>query len=36
MTEEATHMRDIVVDETMLDMDKNKDGYVSLEEYISE
>ena len=27
-------MRDIVIDETMEDMDSNKDGYVTLEEYI--
>ena len=35
-TEEAPHMRDIVVEETMSDMDKNKDGRITLEEYISE
>ena len=28
-------MRDIVVEETLSDMDKNKDGFVELEEYIS-
>ena len=28
-------MRDIVIEETMVDMDKNRDGYVELEEYIS-
>lgn len=33
--EEATHMRGIVIEETMLDMDKDKDGFVTLEEYIS-
>ena len=27
-------MREVVIDETMADMDKNKDGYVTLEEYI--
>ena len=27
-------MKDIVVEETMEDIDKNKDGFVSLEEYI--
>lgn len=29
-------MREIVIDETMQDMDKDKDGYVTLQEYISE
>ena len=29
-------MREVVVDETMYDMDKNKDGQITLEEYISE
>ena len=28
-------MREIIVDETIEDMDKNKDGQVTLEEYIS-
>ena len=28
-------MRDIVIDETLQDMDKDKDGFVTLEEYIS-
>ena len=28
-------MRDIIVDETIQDMDKNKDGKITLEEYIS-
>ena len=28
-------MREVVVDETMMDMDKDQDGYVELEEYIS-
>lgn len=27
-------MKDIVVDETMEDIDKDKDGFISLEEYI--
>ena len=27
-------MRDIVIDETMYEMDKDKDGYVTLEEYM--
>ncbi|VDI68875.1 calumenin-like isoform X2 [Mytilus galloprovincialis] len=34
--EEAEHMRDIVVQETMEDIDKDKDGYISLEEYIGD
>lgn len=28
-------MRDIVLEETMYDMDKNRDGTITLEEYIS-
>jgi hypothetical protein len=35
LTEEAPHMRDIVLEETMYDMDKNRDGVITLEEYIS-
>ncbi|KAL3842539.1 hypothetical protein ACJMK2_020538 [Sinanodonta woodiana] len=34
--EEVEHMRDIVVDETIEDIDKDKDGYISLEEYIAD
>ncbi|CAC5409694.1 Calumenin-A,Reticulocalbin-3,Calumenin,Reticulocalbin-1,Calumenin-B [Mytilus coruscus] len=34
--EEAGHMRDIVVQETMEDIDKDKDGFISLEEYIAD
>ncbi|XP_013876428.1 reticulocalbin-3 isoform X2 [Austrofundulus limnaeus] len=34
--EEFDHMRDVVVQETMDDIDKNKDGKVSLEEYIGD
>ena len=34
--QEAPHMRDIVVEETMVDMDKNKDGFVELEEYVND
>lgn len=34
--EEADHMRDIVVDETLEDIDKDKDGFISLEEYIGD
>ena len=33
---ERQHMKDIAVAETMEDMDKDGDGYVNLEEYISE
>ena len=29
-------MRDIVLDETMDDMDKNKDGFVTQQEYVGE
>jgi len=32
--EDAEHMRDIVVMETIEDIDKNKDGFVSQTEYI--
>lgn len=34
--EESKHMKDVIVDETIEDMDKNKDGVLSLEEYISD
>lgn len=34
--EEADHMRPIVVLETMEDIDKDKDGKISLAEYIGE
>lgn len=34
--EEAEHMRDVVVDETLEDIDKDKDGRVSIDEYISD
>lgn len=34
--EEAEHMRDVVVDETLEDIDKDADGRVSVEEYISD
>jgi Ca2+-binding EF-hand superfamily protein len=27
-------MKDVVVEETMEDIDKDKDGYISLEEYL--
>jgi Ca2+-binding EF-hand superfamily protein len=33
---EAEHMKDLYIEETMEDMDKDKDGYVSLEEYIND
>jgi len=32
--EEVVHMRDLVVLETMEDIDKDKDGKISLDEYI--
>jgi len=34
--EDCDHMRDIVVAETVEDIDKDKDGFVSLEEYIGD
>jgi Ca2+-binding EF-hand superfamily protein len=34
--EEVEHMRDIVVDETLDEIDKNKDGVISLDEYIGD
>lgn len=34
--EDAPHMRDVVVVETMEDIDKNKDGAISLAEYIGD
>ncbi|XP_077994163.1 calumenin-A-like isoform X1 [Glandiceps talaboti] len=34
--EEADHMKGIVVEETLADIDKDKDGFVSLEEYIGD
>nr|KAG5695437.1 hypothetical protein BaRGS_033562 [Batillaria attramentaria] len=34
--EDAEHMRDIVVMETIEDIDKDKDGFINLEEYISD
>jgi len=34
--EDAPHMRDIVVVETMEDIDKDKDGFISLAEYIGD
>ena len=33
--EESARMRVIVIDETMDDMDKDRDGFVTVEEYIS-
>lgn len=32
--EDAPHMREVVIRETLDDLDKNKDGKVNLEEYI--
>ncbi|CAJ0609893.1 unnamed protein product [Cylicocyclus nassatus] len=34
--EDCDHMRDVVVAETVEDIDKNKDGFVDLEEYIGD
>ena len=34
--EESTHMRDIIVIETIEDIDKDKDGKISLDEYIGD
>ncbi|XP_011821465.1 PREDICTED: reticulocalbin-3 [Mandrillus leucophaeus] len=34
--EEFPHMRDIVIAETLEDLDRNKDGYVQVEEYIAD
>jgi len=34
--EEAKHLQHIVIQETMNDIDKDKDGFVSLEEYIAD
>lgn len=34
--EDAAHMRDVVIVETMEDIDKDKDGRISLEEYIGD
>ena len=32
--EDAHHMRDIVIEETLEDIDKDNDGVISLDEYI--
>ncbi|KAK6109946.1 EF-hand domain pair family protein [Brugia pahangi] len=34
--EDCDHMRDVVVQETLEDIDKNKDGFVDLDEYIGD
>lgn len=34
--EEVDHMKDVVIEETLEDIDKNKDGVISLEEYIGD
>ena len=34
--EDVQRMKDVVIDEALMDMDKDKDGYVTVEEYISE
>ena len=33
--EDVGRMKDIVIDEALQDMDKDKDGYVTVDEYIS-
>ena len=33
--EDSPHMRDVVIEETLQDMDRNRDGFVDKEEYIS-
>ena len=32
--EEYDHMKDVVIDETLQDIDKDGDGFVSLDEYL--
>ena len=32
--EEYDHMKDVVIDETLEDIDKDGDGFVSIEEYL--
>lgn len=34
--EDAPHMQKVVLDETMADMDKNKDGFITLNEYVDD
>lgn len=34
--EETPHMRIIVIEETLGDMDKDQDGFVTIDEYIGE
>lgn len=34
--EEVPHMKDVVIEETLEDVDKDKDGKISLEEYIAD
>ena len=34
--EDTAYMREVVIAETLQDMDTNKDGFVDLEEYMSE
>ena len=34
--EEYKHMKDVIVDETVGDMDKDNDGFIAVEEYIGE
>ena len=34
--EDAPHMKQLVLDETMEDMDKNRDGFISIQEYVGQ
>ena len=34
--EDTPYMREVVITETLQDMDSNKDGFVDMEEYMSE
>ena len=34
--EDVKRMKDVVIDEALMDMDKDKDGFVTVDEYISE
>ena len=34
--EESPRMRPVIIDETMEDMDKDRDGFVTVQEYIGE
>lgn len=34
--QEYSHMKEVIVDETLSEMDKNKDGFISVDEYLSD